>query len=46
MNIGYSIGIFFNEIVIKIQGFFIQENALKNVVCKMVTTLSRPLFIK
>ena len=35
-------GTYFSEILFKISKVFIQEHALENIVCKMVTILSRP----
>ena len=37
---------YFSEIWIKIQNFFIKENAFENVVCKMSATLSGPRCLK
>ena len=39
-------GIRFSDIVIEIQSFFIEQNAIRNVVYKMATILSRPQCVK
>ena len=40
------LGTNFSEILIEIQTFFIQENALEYVICEMASILSRPQCVK